>query len=95
MIDTDNEKSRPFTLFGIKENMKHYSLSKLRYLSSILIDSLDDLLKDKENLKKTLEKYDEEVIELSVQVAKVTNKKAKLKEDLKKCEEKWWSWVCK
>ncbi|PHU02280.1 hypothetical protein BC332_27531 [Capsicum chinense] len=53
--DTNNEKDKPVTLLKIKENLKDNSLSKLRSLAFMLIDSLDDLVKDKENLKETLE----------------------------------------
>lgn len=64
--DTDNEEYKPVTLLDIKKNLKDYSQSKLRSLASVLIDSLDDLAKDQESLKKTLKKYKEEVIKLSV-----------------------------
>lgn len=48
----------------------------------MLIDLLDDFVKDKENLREAFEKYEKKIVELSVQVAKHTSEEAKLKEDL-------------
>lgn len=56
MADTD-DKDKLGTLLEIKESLKDYSLSKLRSLNSILIDSLNGLAKYKENMKEALEKY--------------------------------------
>ncbi|PHT89522.1 hypothetical protein T459_04635 [Capsicum annuum] len=64
--DTDDDEDEPVTLLEIKENLKDYSLSRLKSLDSMVIDSLNKIIKDKENLKEVLEKCEEEVIELSV-----------------------------
>lgn len=79
MTNTDDNEDKPVTLLDIKENLKVYSLSKLRSLAYMLISFLDNLANYKENLKEALEKYEKEVIELSVQVSELINKKAKLK----------------
>lgn len=80
--DTYYNEDKHVTLLDIKENLKVYSLSKLRSLFSVLIDPLYDVAKDKENLKKVLEKYEKEVIELSFKVDEITNEKTKIKKDL-------------
>lgn len=54
MADTENDNDIPMTLLGINENLKDYSLSKLRSLASLLLDSLVDLAKDEENMRKSL-----------------------------------------
>lgn len=54
MPNTD-DKYKLRTLQEIKENLKDYSLSKMRSLVSILIDSLNGLAKDKVNMKKSRE----------------------------------------
>lgn len=66
MAETDDNEDEPVTLLDIKENLKNCSLNKLRSLASVLSDSMNELFKDKENLKKVLKKYDEKVIKLSV-----------------------------
>lgn len=84
MEETDDNKDKPVILLDIKKNLKDYHLNKMRSLSSILIDSLNELAKDKENLKKNLDKCEEKVIKLSVQVTELTSEKRKLKDDLSK-----------
>lgn len=44
----------------------------------MLIDSLNDQAQDKENLKESLKKCEEKLIEISAQVAKLTNEKRRL-----------------
>lgn len=82
MADTDNDENKLLTLLDIKENLKDYSYSKIKSLTSVLMNFLIDLAKDKEILNKALEKYEEEVVDISMEVAKLTNEKAKLKKDL-------------
>lgn len=82
MEDLHENDSRPITLLDIKENLKNYSLNKMKALSFILIDSLNKIGEDKTNLKKALEKCEEEVIDLSVQVIELTSEKGKIKDDL-------------
>lgn len=59
----------------------------MRSLASKMIDSLNEIAKDIINLKNELEKYEEEVIELSVKMTELTSGKRKLKNDLSTCEE--------
>lgn len=66
--------------------MKDYFLSKLKSLTSVLIDSLDDLAKGKEDLREDLQKCEEEVAKLSVQIDELKNKKVRMRKDLSKCE---------
>ncbi|PHT81102.1 hypothetical protein T459_14117 [Capsicum annuum] len=87
MDDSDNESDNPITFIDIEDKLKDYSLSKLRSLTSVLIDYLNDLAKEKENINEDIEKYGEEAIEMSTRVAEAANKKEKLKEELAKCEE--------
>lgn len=47
MADIDGSEDKPTTLLSIKENPKDYSLTRLTSLASILIESLNDLAKDK------------------------------------------------
>lgn len=84
--DTNNEEKKPITLLEIKENLKDYSLSKLSSLISVLINSLNDLTRDKENMKEAFEKCEAEEIDLNIQVAKLTNEKKRLKVKLAKCK---------
>lgn len=51
MPDTDTDEDNSMTLYDIKENLKDYSLSKLKSLASVMIYSLDDLDKVKEDLR--------------------------------------------
>lgn len=88
ITDSDRDSDNSVTLLNIKDNLKNYYLSKLRSLASVLIDSLNDLAKGKENLKNAMEKCEEEVIEMFTQMEKVTNEKERLKEELAKYEEK-------
>lgn len=87
MADTDDDEGKLVALFNIKENLKDYSFGKLKSIAFALIDSFNDFSKDKERLMESLEKYEEKVIELSVQVTELTNEKGKSKDDLEKCEE--------
>lgn len=59
----------------------------------MLINSLNDLSQDKENLKESLEKYDDEVIKISVQVAELPNEKGRLENW--QCEEEIVEFRCK
>lgn len=43
---TDDNEDKLVTLLDIKENLKGYSLSKLKSLASVLIDSLNEITKD-------------------------------------------------
>lgn len=52
MEDTNDDKDEPVNLLDIKVNLKNYSLSKLKALASVLIDSMNDLTKNKEKLEK-------------------------------------------
>lgn len=56
MEDIDENESRPSTFLDIKENMK--DLGKLRYLASILINSLNEIAIDRKNLKESLERFE-------------------------------------
>lgn len=47
MNDTKNDDDNLVTLLGIKKNLKDYSLTKLRSLASVLLDSLVILLRTK------------------------------------------------
>ncbi|XP_047267722.1 uncharacterized protein LOC124898124 [Capsicum annuum] len=87
MDGSDNKEEKFVTLLDINENLKDYSLNKMRSLASVLINSLNDLARDKKNLKKSLEKCEEEVIKMSVQATELTNEKRILKEELGKYEE--------
>lgn len=87
MEDTDNDEDKSLLLLDIKKTMKDYSLIKLRSLVSMLIDSQDDLAKDKESLKEALKKCEKEMADLTVQVVELTNKKEKLRENLAQYEE--------
>lgn len=51
MANTENDEDKLVTLLDIKKKLKDYSLSKLRSLASVLIYSLNELDKDKKNLK--------------------------------------------
>lgn len=51
MTDTGKSEGKLTTLHDIKESLEEYSLSKLRSLSYVLIDSLNNLVKDKRGLK--------------------------------------------
>lgn len=93
MVDTYNKEYKLVTLLDIKENLKENSLSQLRSLTSVLINSLNDLSQDKENLKESLEKYDDEVIKISVQVAELPNEKGRLENW--QCEEEIVEFRCK
>lgn len=64
MVDSDDE-GKLGTLLEIKENLIENSVSKWQSLHSVLIGSLNKLDKYKENLKESLRKYDEKVIEYS------------------------------
>lgn len=66
MADYQADEDNPVTLYDIKEDLKDYSLSKLKPLASVLIDSLNNLAKGKEDMKEALENYEEKVGELSV-----------------------------
>lgn len=79
MADTDENKSRPMTHMDVKENLKNNSTNKMRYLVFTLIDSLNKIVEDKENLKNTLEKCEEEV--------ELISEKIKLKDNLSMCKE--------
>lgn len=56
MADIGNDEDNQMTLLNIKKNIKDYSHGKLRSLAFVLFDSKGDLAKDKENLRKALEK---------------------------------------
>lgn len=51
MADSNSEGDKHVTLLDTKDNLKDYSLSKLVSLASMLIESLNNLSKYKENLK--------------------------------------------
>lgn len=51
VADTETDKYNLITLHDIKKNLKNYSLSKLKSLALMLIDSLDDLAKGKEYIR--------------------------------------------
>lgn len=88
MADIKTDKDNPVTLHDIKENLMDYSFSRLKSLTSVLIDSLDDPAKDKEHLREALENFEDEIVKLSIQIAKLKNEKAKLIEVLSKYEDK-------
>lgn len=58
MVDSDGTGDNPITLLNIKDNLKDYSLTKQRSLTSVLINTLNNLDKDKkikdamENMRK-------------------------------------------
>lgn len=54
----------------------------------MLIDTINDLIQDKENIKKDLNKYEEQIIELSVRVIELTIENPNLKKYLEKYEGK-------
>lgn len=47
MSDTNNDEDQPITFLDIKANLMNYSLSKLKYPFFVLIDSVNELIKDK------------------------------------------------
>lgn len=49
--DTNNDEDKPMTLLDIKDNLKDYSPNKLKSHDSVLIDSMNELTKDKKSLK--------------------------------------------
>ncbi|KAF3620866.1 actin [Capsicum annuum] len=51
MADIDKSKDKPTTLYDIKESLEEYSLRKFISLASVLIDFLNDLVKDNKDLK--------------------------------------------
>lgn len=71
MANIDNDKDEKVTLLNIKENHKNYSLKEFKSLATVLIDTINDLTRDEECLKKDFEKCKEETVELSVQVTKL------------------------
>lgn len=82
MENIDNGEEKNITLLNIKKNLKDYSMSKLIALASILINSLNDLTKEKKNMKQVLENC-----ELNIQVTELVIEKRKLKEELEKYED--------
>lgn len=67
--DTKTDIDNLLTLHDIQENLKDYSLSKLKSLALVLINSKDDLEKGKKDLKGASENYEEEIVKLSEQIA--------------------------
>lgn len=47
MANSDSESDNHVTLLDIKDNLKDYSINKLRCVASVLIDFLNDLTKEK------------------------------------------------
>ncbi|XP_047257487.1 uncharacterized protein LOC124889575 [Capsicum annuum] len=66
MANSDDDE---VTLLDTKENLKNYSLKELKFLTTMLIDTINELTKDKECWKKDLEKCEKEMVELTVQVS--------------------------
>lgn len=81
MTDTNDDKDDQVTLLDIKENLEYYSPKRLKSLIIVLINTINYLTQDKGNLKEDLDKYEEEMIELSVQVTELTKENTKMKKD--------------
>ncbi|XP_016558062.1 uncharacterized protein LOC107857737 [Capsicum annuum] len=73
--DAEDDK---VTLLDIKNNLKNYSLA------TMLVDTVNELTKDNECLNKNIDKCEEEVVELTVQVTELqqTGKLLSLENDL-------------
>lgn len=54
MDKSDDDDDDKVTLMDIKENLKNYSLKELKFLATILKDTFNNLIKDKECLKKDI-----------------------------------------
>lgn len=48
MVKSKDNKDEEVTILTIKQNLKDYSLKKLKSLATVLIDSLCDLTKEKD-----------------------------------------------
>lgn len=84
MADIDKSKDKPTTLYDIKESLEEYSLRKFISLASVLIDFLNDLVKDNKDLKEAQEERKEDIIKISDRGAELTNEKKILTEELSK-----------
>lgn len=73
MSYSDSDGINPITLLDKRDSLKDYSISRLRTLASELINSLNDLDKDKEDIKKVMKNYEEEVIGINIQMDEITN----------------------
>lgn len=58
-------KIKKVTLLNIKQNLKDYSLKKLKSLANVLIDSLCDIKKEKYFLKVSLDDFENKKIALT------------------------------
>lgn len=59
MANTDESEDKLPTFHDIKESLEEYFFSKLRSLAFILIDFLNDLVRDKKGLKEAWESPEE------------------------------------
>lgn len=71
MAKFDDEESNKVTRLDIKENLKDYSFKVLRSLSTVLIDLVYELTKEKYLLNNTFDELEVEKVETTKQLSKL------------------------
>lgn len=82
------EKYNEVSLHNIKHNMNDYSLTKLRKISHVLINSLCELTIEKNSHQEKVESLESENISLTIQISKLGEHSQKLKYENMKILEK-------